>query len=587
LLGGRLELKAHSIALVSDERASLFRFGLAMTNEDTALRIVDEEDPPSLRGLSTALALDSRPRRAFEAASPDAVLLRLTRHLNYRCAAQKAAVRAVLTLPPGSGMMVSIPTGSGKSVLFQIAANFEREVTPGACAIVITPTIALALDHERTLSSVSGLEGSRALTGDTPRAQAEAIMNGFRRGTVPILLLSPEKALSSNVLKYLVEAAEPRAVEYGLNARLSHLFVDEAHIVESWGRSFRPDFQRLPALLAQLREVNPAIRAVLLSATLPDSSREILRDSWQLNGEWLEIDARTPRFDHDVVIGRYGGEAARLCALDHVVDRAPRPLIVYTTEIEAANVLRQRLTLERGYERVALFTGDTPARDRKRIVDGWAKDSFDIVVATSAFGMGIDKPDVRSVIHACLPEGPSRWYQEIGRASRDGGQGLAACLFFDGPDEGDVKQAYGLATSGWLTRNLAEQRWQAMVKAAANRQWFGERLQMSINLDAFREGLRPKAGDWNRGWNMTLLTLMQRAGVLRVLSVAADGDQPEFVWDVEIVDHRLLNAVDTEVWDRIDAKRENERADIRADLDVFVSIFCHPEKLVLLEPCSS
>lgn len=211
-------------------------------------------------------------------------------------------------------------------------------------------------------------------------------------------------------------------------------------------------------------------------------------------------------------------------------------------------------------------------------MEGWAKDSFDIVVATSAFGMGIDKPDVRSVVHACLPEGPARWYQEIGRASRDGGQGLAACLFVDGPNEGDVKQAYGLATSGWLTRDLAEQRWLAMVNAAENRQWSGDRLLMSINLDAFREGLRPKAGDWNRGWNMTLLTLMQRAGVLRVLSIAADGDQPEFVWDVEIIDHRLMNGVDAAVWDPIATLRAAEIGEIRADLDAFVDAMRHPEK---------
>jgi ATP-dependent DNA helicase RecQ len=359
---------------------------------------------------------------------------------------------------------------------------------------------------------------------------------------------------------------------------MSHLFVDEAHIVESWGRSFRPDFQRLPALLTRLRKANPTIRVVLLSATLPDPARAILQDGWKLNGEWLEVAARTPRYEQDVVVGHYEWEAQRLPVLDHVIDRAPRPLILYTTEIEVAGELHQRLIVERGYERVALFTGDTTARERKQIVEGWAKDFFDIVVATSAFGMGIDKPDVRSVVHACLPEGPARWYQEIGRASRDGGQGLAACLFLDGRSEGDVKTAYDLATSGWLTRNLAEQRWRAMMNAATNRQWSGDRLLMSINLDAFREGLRPKAGDWNRGWNMTLLTLMQRTGVLRVLSIAADGDQPEFMWDVEIIDHRLLNGVDAEVWDRVATQRAAERAEIRADLDTFTYTMRHPEK---------
>ncbi|WP_274378938.1 DEAD/DEAH box helicase [Sphingomonas cavernae] len=112
---------------------------------------------PGLDGLGAALRLDTVPRDAYEPASPDAVLLRLTQHRRYRTIAQKAATRALLTQPPGSGLMVSMPTGSGKSLLFPIAANFGRETEPGACAIVITPTVALALDHERTLSALPGL----------------------------------------------------------------------------------------------------------------------------------------------------------------------------------------------------------------------------------------------------------------------------------------------------------------------------------------------------------------------------------------------------------------------------------------------
>ena len=160
IAGLAANLNAFSITLSQDECAEFVRFGLALTNKDTALRIVDEEDLSSLGGLSAALVLYSRSRQVFEVAPPDAVLLRLTKHPHYRIAAQKAAVRALLTQPAGSGLMVSMPTGSGKSLLFQIAASFERETTPGACAIVITPTVALALDHERTLSGLNGLEAA-------------------------------------------------------------------------------------------------------------------------------------------------------------------------------------------------------------------------------------------------------------------------------------------------------------------------------------------------------------------------------------------------------------------------------------------
>lgn len=185
LKGGRLDLDRLPAPLTLDDFALLGRFGLARTNSDTAVRIVDEEDQPGLDGCQAALRFDSAPRHAYEPASPDGVLLRLSQHQCYRTVAQKAATRALLTQPPGSGLMVSMPTGAGKSLLFQIAANFERETEAGACAIVITPTVALALDHERTLSGMRGLEASKALTGDTPFAEAEVIINGFRRGAIP------------------------------------------------------------------------------------------------------------------------------------------------------------------------------------------------------------------------------------------------------------------------------------------------------------------------------------------------------------------------------------------------------------------
>jgi ATP-dependent DNA helicase RecQ len=579
LRGGRIELSDLDFSLTLDDYALLGRFGIARTKSDEALRLVDEEDIEGLGGLSTALRFDPTPRHAYESASPDGVLLRLTNHTRYRTVAQKAATRALLTQPPGSGLMVSMPTGSGKSLLFQISANFEREVQPGACAIVITPTVALALDHERTLSGMRGLEASKALTGDTSPADSETIINAFRRGEVPILLLSPEKALAPSLLAHLLEAAAPNSVEYGLEARLTHVFVDEAHIIESWGRGFRPDFQRLPAVLARLRSVSPGIRAVLLSATLPDASRSVLRAGWQLDGDWLEVDARLPRYEHDIVVAHFDWESQRRAAVDYLIDRVPRPAIVYTTQIaDAGNLVARLKDADHGYRRIELFTGDTEARDRKRIVQSWANDDLDLVVATSAFGMGIDKADVRSVIHMCLPEGPARWYQEIGRASRDNGQGLAACLFVDGPEDSDVKQAYGLATSGWLTRDLAEQRWASLLKAATEKRYVGEHLRMTLNLDAFREGLRPTAGDWNRGWNMTLLTLMQRAGVLRVLSIPTEGDQPEFAWTVGIRDTRALSGVDDEVWQQISDVRDAELSEAKADLDAFVTVMRHPKR---------
>jgi hypothetical protein len=170
-----------------------------------------------------------------------------------------------------------------------------------------------------------------------------------------------------------------------------------------------------------------------------------------------------PRYDLDIVVKSYDRAETRLVSLDFLVDQAPRPLIVYTTRVEEARGLRDRYA-GRGYGRLALFTGEiTDAAVRQRIVEDWSNDRLDMVIATSAFGLGVDEADVRSVIHACLPEGPVRWYQEIGRASRDGHQGLAACLFVgSGHDRDDIKDAYGQATGSWLTREKAEARWRAL-----------------------------------------------------------------------------------------------------------------------------
>lgn len=134
--------------------------------------------------------------------------------------------------------------------------------------------------------------------------------------------------------------------------------------------------------------------------------------------------------------------------------------------------------------------------------------------------MGIDKGDVRTVIHACLPESAARWYQEIGRAARDGGQGLAVCLFTNGFKKSDASMAFGLATNGLLTREIAVPRWEAMLEQASQSEWIGGMRQLTLDLDAIRLGLAPLTNDYNRAWNRALLTLMQRAKAIQVLSVA-------------------------------------------------------------------
>jgi ATP-dependent DNA helicase RecQ len=189
------------------------------------------------------------------------------------------------------------------------------------------------------------------------------------------------------------------------------------------------------------------------------------------------------------------------------------------------------------------------------------------------------------VIHGCLPEGPARWYQEIGRASRDGHQGLAVCLFTEASDVGpnDVDAAERQATRSWLSRDLAEKRWRAMLEAPVSSRFEDGRERLVIDLDSIRVGLSVlQDSDYNRGWNMALLNLMQRAGALEVSNVSvADDGVASFVWEVSIIDQRVLNPDDVAAWDDIFDARNAELAAARRELNAFVEMMTHPTRRCL------
>lgn len=590
LSGGRFDLTSHGVSLSLAEEERLKRFGLAKASQG-AVRMLTDGLAEIAPGLTEALRIDPAPRKLFAEGVPDAPLRRCVGHDAYTSVTQKAAVSALLTMPDAATMMVSMPTGSGKSLLFQLAPLWWRRDVTGACVIVVVPTIALAEDHERTLQSIAGLEGTRALTGALGAAQRDEVLQAFRRGEVPVLLLSPEAAFGS-ARDALLNAAAPAADKFGLPARLMAVFVDEAHIIESWGRTFRPDFQRLPGLIDALAELNPALKTVLLSATLTPAARNVLRKTYA-RGEWLEIDARIPRFDFDLSVRPFGSAQERDQALLAAIDHLPRPAIVYTTRVDHAEDLCERLRRQRDYKRVEVFTGATEGPERQRIVRGWAKQKFDLVIATSAFGLGVDKGDVRAVVHACLPETPARWYQEIGRASRDGHQGLGLTLFTrtraderaitaedddeEKPGRSDEELARRLAGAGWLSRPKAEARWTALVNSCQPDWTETGQRKLVLSLDSAREGLGRFTGEHNRGWNRSLLNLMQRAGVVELRAdppsedASGDGEVEPETWEVTLLDDRLFakGAGWAEVWDLVFATRDAEKRQATGELDRF------------------
>ncbi len=582
---GWLSLATAGLSLSPAEASGLARFGLALSADGTALRLEEPVEGGLIAELDEAMRLDTSLRTFAAAASPDALLRRHLDFPAYRTATQKSAVRALLTAPAGAGLLVSMPTGSGKSLLFQLPTLLWRQAAAGSCCVVITPTVSLALDHALKLGDIPGLEGSRALTGDLTGEARQELLASFRRGEVPVLFMSPELALGPARGALVDAARDPSRKAPHLVAKLAAFIIDEAHIVESWGRTFRPDFQRLPALVGDLRAEAKELPVALLSATLTPAARRELRRAYGGQGPWLEIEAGVPRYDCDVVVQSFGDAARRDQALQVAIDRAPRPLIVYTTEVARAASLHAALRV-RGYRRLELFTGDvTDPAVRKRIVEDWSADKLDLVVATSAFGLGIDKTDVRSIIHACLPEAPARWHQEIGRASRDGRQGLAVTLFtISAPGaDSDTETALGQASGSWLSRDLGEARWRAMLDQAPGSRLEAGVRHLMLNLDARRDGLSVlTAGDYNRVWNMSLLNLMQRAQVLEVVSVGEEADgQPGHIWEVAVRDPQILMATGGDAWDRIFAVRDAEADVAKRDLAAFSDLMTSPRERCL------
>lgn len=577
-----MDLSERRLSLSQAEASLLDRFGVSSPRPGV-LVVNEENNLGGLAELGQSLKISTQTRRLTEPAIADTLLHRHTAYQSYQSPAQRDAVRALALQPPGSTLMVSLPTGSGKSLLFQLAPLLEREVEPGACVIVIVPTIALAIDHQRTLSNLEGLIGSRALTSDTSQDETEKVLGEFRRGQVPILLLSPEKAIGS-VFKQLLGATKSKPEYEGLIGRLTHIFVDEAHIIETWGRSFRPDFQRLSGLVADLKASNPQLKSVLLSATLPPSARTLLRKSWGGNGAWLEVHASTPRYEHDIIVATYKDWATRNVDLFRLIDRAPRPAIVYTTRVDEAERIFAALKTEHGYRRIGLFTGKTGTQDRSKIVHAWQSDDIDLVVATSAFGMGIDKPDVRTVIHACLPENPARWYQEIGRASRDGGQSLVACLFTVGGKMDDLSGSASMAAKGWLGIDIARLRWNALCRFGQRVRFDEGRQVYGIDLDSVREGLKGETSDYNRDWNRNLILLLQRTGHLTVMIKDAETlSEVTNRWDVRIDDPRLLLDDDETLWGEVDAFRGEEVGGAISEQQMFARAMTDPWSQCLVQ----
>ncbi len=302
-----------------------------------------------------------------------------------------------------------LPTGHGKSLCYQAAATLL-----GGLSVVVSPLIALMRDQVEALARL-GIPAARfdSSIPDEERAQTLRLAEA---GELRLLFLAPE-SLDNPSLDALLS-----------RARLSLCVVDEAHCVSEWGHSFRPDYLRLPrwwrrhgfrSLLALTATATPRVRRDLAAAfgIAPDHV--------------LALSPYRPNIRRVVAAPAAEGRAPVTFLLEFLRDPSHRPAIVYARTRKGAETLAGFLTRE-GLSAACYHAGQ-PAELRARLQDDALANRLEVLVATIAFGMGVDKPDVRAVVHANLPSSPESYLQESGRAGRDG-EPCTSLVLLDGGD---------------------------------------------------------------------------------------------------------------------------------------------------------
>jgi ATP-dependent DNA helicase RecQ len=349
---------------------------------------------------------------------------------------QLAPMRAVLR---GRDALVVLPTGGGKSAIYQVPAMMLSGPT-----VVISPLLALQQDQINAINDRPGMSAVRVSSAETP-GQRSAALEAVRKGLARFLFITPEQLTDPARL------AEVKALRPALVA------VDEAHCISAWGYDFRPDYLALGHLIEGLGR--PPV--VALTATASPPVRDDIIARLRLRDPLVGV-SELDRPNLFLEVAHCPDEEYRWRRLLALLQEGERPGIVYVPTRRAAEELGERLSAA-GYA-AAAYHGGMAGGVRERRHEDFLAGRVPVMVATSAFGMGIDKPDIRWVAHVALPDSPDSYQQEIGRAGRDGAPARALLLwraedvglqrFFTGgaPDETELRDLAAVLRTGTLTR---------------------------------------------------------------------------------------------------------------------------------------
>ncbi len=316
----------------------------------------------------------------------------------------------------GGDAFVLMPTGGGKSLCFQLPALLRR-----GTAVVVSPLISLMKDQVDALRA-NGVAAA-CLNSSLASEDASATLRDLRAGRLDLLYVAPERLMLPGFIDML------RTLPIALFA------IDEAHCVSQWGHDFRPEYVQLGAL----RELFPGVPLVAFTATADDQTREDVRVRLGIaDAPVFSAGFDRPNIRYVVEDKRQAPQQLERFVAQHPADSG----IVYC--LSRKRVEQVAAALRKKGVKAAAYHAGLSAAERTRVQDAFSRDEVHVVVATVAFGMGIDKPDVRFVVHYDMPKNIEGYYQETGRAGRDGLPAEALLLF----GMQDVVTARGLIERG-------------------------------------------------------------------------------------------------------------------------------------------
>ena len=307
--------------------------------------------------------------------------------------------QVIQSLLAGQNTFVIMPTGGGKSLCYQLPA-----LTKGGTAIVVSPLIALMknqVDAIRSLSSENGI--AHVLNSSLTKTEITQVKKDITSGLTKLLYVAPESLTKEENVQFLK------------NVTISFVAIDEAHCISEWGHDFRPEYRNLKNIIKQLGDVpiigltataTPKVQEDILK-NLDMTSAKTFKASFNRPNLYYEVRTKTKNIESDIIrfIKQHKGKSG----------------IIYCLSRKKVEAIAEVLQVN-GISAVPYHAG-LDAKTRAKHQDMFLMEDVEVVVATIAFGMGIDKPDVRFVIHHDIPKSLESYYQETGRAGRDGGEG--------------------------------------------------------------------------------------------------------------------------------------------------------------------